>query len=285
MRRLLITSAIISTVLATSGSLAQDNPEWSQPTEPFHIVGNIYYVGTKGLGAYLITSNDGAILLDGTLDKTPPLVERNIIKLGFALTDVKIIIVSHAHFDHAGGVARIQRETGAKLVVSKADRWAMEHGLHDGQTSYPRGKFPAVKVDQVINDGDEVKIGNVGISATLTPGHTPGCTTWTTAVLEGTRSLKVVFPCSLTVAGNILVGNERYPHIVDDFRRSLDLVQNLKAEIVLPSHPEVADVMGKKRRVEAGEARAFEDPELLAEIVGKSRVAFGKELQRQTLPE
>ncbi|MGN7771770.1 subclass B3 metallo-beta-lactamase [Phyllobacterium sp. 22552] len=285
MRKLLITSAIISTVLASSGSMAQDNPEWSQPTEPFHVVGNIYYVGTKGIGAYLITSNEGAILLDGALDKTAQMVERNIIKLGFALTDVKIIIVSHAHFDHAGGVARIKRDTGAKLVVSKPDRWAMEHGLHDGETSYPRGKFPAVKVDQVVDDGDEVKIGNVGISATLTPGHTPGCTTWSTAVREGTRALNVVFPCSLSVAGNILVGNDRYPHIVDDFQRSLDLMQNLKADIVLPSHPEIADVMGKKRRVESGEARAFEDPDLLAEIVRKSRVAFGEELQRQREPE
>ncbi|KOF16869.1 hypothetical protein AC244_20130 [Ensifer adhaerens] len=270
----------ITTVCLASAAIA-DNADWSQPTKPFRVVGNIYYVGTKGLAAYLITSGKQAILLDGTLKSTAFLVESNITALGFKLSDIKIIVTSHAHFDHVAGVAQIKRDSGAKLYAIAADRWALENGLHDGETTYKRGTFPAVKVDHVLADGEVVALGDVSLKATLTPGHTPGCTTWSTSVTEAGRALKVVFPCSVTVAGNKLFGNRRYPGIVADFETSFDRLAAMKADVVLPAHPEFADVLGRAARRDAGEKVAFIDPDLLSQIVEKSRAAFKKELARQ----
>lgn len=278
MRRTL--AIVVATLCLASAALA-DNADWSLPTKPFRVVGNIYYVGTKGLAAYLITSGREAILLDGTLKSTASLVEDNIAALGFKLSDVKIIVTSHAHFDHVAGVAQIKRDSGAKLYAIAADRWALENGLHDGETTYKRGTFPAVKVDHVLADGDVVTLGDVSMKATLTPGHTPGCTTWSTSVTEAGRALKVVFPCSVTVAGNKLFGNRRYPGIVADFEVSFDRLAAMKADVVLPAHPEFADVLGRAARRDAGEKDAFIDPDLLSQIVEKSRAAFKKELARQ----
>lgn len=278
MRRALATAIAV----ACLGQVAMaDNAEWSQPTQPFHVVANIYYVGTKGLSAYLITSGKQAILLDGTLKSTASLVEDNIAALGFKLSDVKIIVTSHAHYDHVAGVAQIKRDSGAKLHAIAADRWALENGLHDGETTCRRGTFPPVKVDHVLADGDVVRLGDVSLKATLTPGHTPGCTTWSTSATEAGRALKVVFPCSVTVAGNKLFGNKRYPGIVADFKTSFDRLAAMKADVVLPAHPEFADVLGRAKRRDAGEADAFVDPDLLGQIVERSRAAFKKELARQ----
>ncbi|WP_312364285.1 subclass B3 metallo-beta-lactamase [Ensifer sp.] len=278
MRRVLATVVAV-TCLAT-GARA-DNAAWSEPAKPFHVVGNIYYVGTKGLSAYLIASGRQAILLDGTLKSTASQVEDNIVALGFKLSDVKIIVTSHAHYDHVAGVAQIKRDSGARLYALSADRWALENGLHDGETTYRRGTFPPVKVDHVLADGDVVRLGDVSMKATLTPGHTPGCTTWSTSVTEAGRALDVVFPCSVTVAGNRLFGNKRYPGIVADFDKSFDRLSAMKADVVLPAHPEFADVLGRARRRDAGETDAFVDPDLLGKIVVQSRAAFKKELARQ----
>ncbi|WP_246707925.1 subclass B3 metallo-beta-lactamase [Ensifer oleiphilus] len=278
MRRVLATA--VATFCMASAATA-DNTVWSQPTIPFHVVGNIYYVGTKGLSAYLITSGGDAILLDGTLKNTASLVEASIVALGFKLSDIKIIVTSHAHYDHVAGVAQIKRDSGAKLHAIAADRWALENGLHDGETSYRRGTFPPVKVDHVLADGDVVTLGDISMQATLTPGHTPGCTTWSTSVTEAGRALKVVFPCSVTVAGNKLFANKRYPGIVGDFEVSFDRLAAMKADVVLPAHPEFADVLGRAARRDAGDKDAFVDPDLLGQIVQKSRATFQKELARQ----
>lgn len=278
MRRVLAT--VVATTCLASAAMA-DNAVWSQPTRPFRVVGNIYYVGTKGLSAYLITSGKEAILLDGTLKDTASLVEDNIAALGFKLSDVKIIVTSHAHYDHVAGVAQIKRDSGASLYAIAADRWALENGLHDGETTYRRGTFPPVKVDHVLADGDVVTLGDIRVKATLTPGHTPGCTTWSTSATEAGRVLEVVFPCSVTVAGNKLFGNRRYPGIVADFNASFDRLAAMKADVVLPAHPEFADVLGRAARRDAGNKDAFVDPDLLGQIVEKSRAAFKKELAKQ----
>ncbi|OCP38408.1 subclass B3 metallo-beta-lactamase [Ensifer sp. LC163] len=278
MRRAVAT--LVATVCLASVAMA-DNAEWSQPTKPFRVVGNIYYVGTKGLAAYLITSGKQAILLDGTLTSTASLVESNITALGFKLSDVKIIVTSHAHFDHVGGVAQIKRDSGAKLYAIATDRWSLENGLHDGETTYKRGRFPAVKVDHVLDDGNVVTLGDASLKATLTPGHTPGCTTWSTSVTEAGRALKVVFPCSVTVAGNKLFGNQRYPGIVADFETSFDRLAGMKADVVLPAHPDIADILGRAARRDAGDKDAFVDPDLLGQILERSSAAFAKELATQ----
>ena len=262
---------------------SQNDVKWTHPVAPFRIVGNVYYVGTEGLAAYLIASGHRAILLDGTLAQNAPLIERNIEALGFKLTDVKIIVNSHAHFDHAGGIAQLRRDTGGRVYASSGDRWALEHGEHDSDTDYPRGHFPKVAVDHVLRDGEVVALGGVRLTATFTPGHTKGCTTWSTKVVDAGRPvtgrvLNVVFPCSVTVAGNILVGNRAYPQIADDFERSFGVLDRMKADVVLTNHPDVADVLGRQARAKAGDRNAFVDPGLLHRIVAEARADFATEL-------
>ncbi len=281
MKQVLAMAAMLAAALsAPMPAAAQDKASWIRPVAPFRIVGNVYYVGTEGVAAYLIVSGHRAILLDGTLAQNGSLVERNIEQLGFRLKDVKIIVNSHAHFDHAGAIARLRHDTGAIFYASAGDRWALEHGEHDSDTDYPRGHFPAVPVDRVVHDGEVVALGSVRLTATLTPGHTKGCTTWSTRVSEAGRTLDVVFPCSLSVAGNRLVGNKAYPRIAQDYARSFDTLDAMKADVVLTNHPEFADVLGREAKAKAGDRDAFIDPGLLHRIVAEARTDFQTDLAK-----
>lgn len=281
MNRVLAVAAIAAAALsAPMPAPAQDKTSWTRPVEPFRIVDHVYYVGTGGVSAYLITSGHRAILLDGTLAQNAPLIERNIEQLGFRLKDVKIIVNSHAHFDHAGAIGRLRHDTGAIFYASAGDRWALEHGEHDSDTDYARGHFPPVHVDHVIRDGEVVALGDVRLTAALTPGHTKGCTTWSTRVTEAGQALTVVFPCSLSVAGNVLVGNKAYPGIAQDYAKSFDRLDGMKADVVLTNHPEFADVLGREKKAKAGDANAFVDPGLLHSIVAQARTDFAAELAK-----
>lgn len=266
---------------AGAGGILTIPDRWMQATEPFRIVGNIYYVGTKGLAAYLIADGKQAILLDGTMPQNAPLIEKNIARLGFQLSDVKIILNSHAHLDHAGAIARLKQDTGAVFYASAADRPALEKGRHDGDTIYAQAVFPPVAVDRVVKDGEVVALGDLRLTATLTPGHTKGCTTWSMRVVDGQRPLQVVFPCSLSSGGNVLVGNKRYPGIVEDYQRSLATVATMKADVVLTSHEEAADIMSRGARQQAGDKDAFVDPALLQRIVAKSKTGLAADLAKQ----
>jgi metallo-beta-lactamase class B len=254
---------------------------WSTPTPPFRIVGPIHYVGTEGIASYLIDSGDGLILLDGGLAETVPAIESNIAALGFRLSDVKLLIATHAHWDHAAGLAALKRDTGAVFASSAADRNAYETGIPPSDVSYGVMPFAPVKVDRVVVDGQPIRLGNVAMTPVITPGHTPGCTSWTMRVDDGGRALDVMFPCSITVAGNKLVGNEGYPGIVADFQRTFERMRGLRADIVLPAHPELADVLGRARRQAAGDKRAFLAPDLLPRLVSEAQTAFEAELEKQ----
>jgi metallo-beta-lactamase class B len=268
--------------LALAGpAMAYDNPAWTQPQAPFHIVDNVYYVGSKALAAYLIVSPAGDVLLDATLPENAPMIERNIEALGFKLHDVRILLNSHAHFDHAGALARLKRDTGATFMASPADRWALEHGISRGDNTAGIPGFPKVKVDKVLADGQAVTLGPIAMTVVLTPGHTPGCTSWTLPVHDHGVARTVAFPCSLSVAGNVLVGNRAYPEIVADYRKSFARLSNLKPDIVLTAHPEFADVLGREQRQMAGAKDAFVDPGQMAAILKTSQADFDKELARQ----
>jgi metallo-beta-lactamase class B len=253
---------------------------WTAPQVPFRIVGNVYYVGAAGLSAYLVTSDDGRILLDGTMPENVEMIARNIAALGFKITDVKFLLNSHAHFDHAGGLAGLKRASGAKMVASDGDRSALESGRHVGDNVFGIGRFPAMKVDRVIKDGESVNIGTTQMTAVLTPGHTRGCTTWTMQAREDAETYRIVFPCSLTVAGNLLLTNKTYPGIVDDYRNSFARVEALQADIVLPAHPEFADVMGRHQRLVKGETEAFVDRSQLKALVASAREDFEVQLKK-----
>ncbi|MHA6687255.1 subclass B3 metallo-beta-lactamase [Mesorhizobium sp. A556] len=254
---------------------------WSQPTKPFKITDNIYYVGTRGLASYLLVSDGQAILLDGTLAENAGPIEDNIKALGFKLEDVKIILNSHAHYDHAAGTAQLKRDTGAIFMAMEQDRRALESGTPEGDTNYGIIRFPAVKVDKVLHDGDVVALGELRMTATLTPGHTKGCTTWSLRDTDEGTERQVIFPCSVSIAGNALVGNKGYPGIVADFRTSFERLGAMKADIVLPSHPQVTGLFERKAKLDAGDKAAFVEPGLLHDIVEQSRIAFEKELKAE----
>lgn len=260
--------------------LAADPPAWSAPVKPFRIAGPVYYVGTKGLAAYLIVSKDGAILLDATLARNAALIEANIKRVGVPLNRVKLLVSNHAHDDHVGALARLKRDTGARVLASAGDRWALEHGVGRGDTDYRPRQFPPVKVDGVVADGQTIRLGGVALTAHLTPGHTPGCTSWSMTIRDRGTPRRIVFLCSITVAGNVLIGNRAYPGIVADFRSTYARLATMQADIVLPGHPEMADVLGRHARQMAGEPDAFVDPTVLPRLVADFRADFDAALAK-----
>ncbi len=266
----------IAAVAALPGpAVAKDPPAWTRPIAPFRVIGPIDYVGTEGLAAYLIHTSGGAILIDGTMEQNAPAVARNIVAQGVRLRHVKLILVSHAHFDHVAAIAALKRMTGAKLAAGAGDRAALDSGIPPGETSYGVIRFPAVRVDRVVRDGDRVTLGNVTLRAVSTPGHTPGCTSWSMRIVQNRRPVDVLFACSLTVAGNRLVGNRRYPGIVADFQKSFDRLGAMKADVVLPFHPESVDLMGRVAR------NTLIDRAVLPKMVGDARAAFATDLAKQ----
>lgn len=277
-KRLLRHALTAATTLAapTIASASTPNPPaWTRPASPVHLVGPIWYVGSEGLASYLIKTRDGAILLDATMAENVPAIERNIRAVGVPLDRVKLLLVSHAHFDHAAGDAAMARDTGARVIAGAGDVAALESGVPPGETSYGVIRFPAVKVARAVGDGDRVTLGDVTLRAIATPGHTPGCTSWSTRVVDRGRPLTVLFPCSVSVAGNRLIGNRRYPGIVADLRGSIARLARERADVVLPFHPEQADV---RRRAAEHQLVA---PALLPALMRTASADFQRELARQ----
>ncbi len=251
------------------------------PHKPYRIADGLYYVGTQGIGVYMIETHDGLIVLDSGTEKGVDLVEANIQALGFKLSDVHILLETHAHWDHVGGMAKLKRDTGATFVASAGDRYGLENGVHVGENHYGGGTFPAVSVDRVINDGDKVKLGGVTMTAHLTPGHTRGDTTWTMDVKDHGVKHTVVFYGSTTVAGNVLVGNNAYPNIVADYHLAFTHLKAIKADILLGNHPEFADQEAKYQAQLAGKTDAFVDPKALPNLVKQSEADFGVALAKE----
>jgi metallo-beta-lactamase class B len=282
MKRVLISLAFALAAIAPAAAHADDNSNWVKPIKPYRVVGNIYYVGSEGLSAWLITSSEGHVLLDsGPSADGAKLIERSIQQLGFQLADVKILINTHAHFDHAGGLAQLKADTGAKVWASRLDEPALEQGHHIGDNSNGPTPFPAVKVDKSFGDGQKLKLGETALVAHLTPGHTLGCTTWTMAVVEKSRPLNVTFPCSLSVAGNVLVGNKGHRSIVADYRSSFVKMRAIPTDVMLPSHEEQGDLLAKRQKLLRGDPNAFIDPTELARFVDGYETRFNQELARQ----
>ncbi len=251
--------------------------EWNKPREPFRVFGNTYYVGTDGLSALLITSDQGHILLDGALAQSAPLIDANIRKLGFKLEDVKFITNSHAHYDHAAGIAALQRASGAVVVASASGSRALADGNatpDDPQAGFGRAAnaFPAVKNVRVVKNGEVVRVGPIAIEMHDTAGHTPGSTTWTWQACETPampaspqRCLNIVYADSLTpvaAPGFRYTGDARTPSRVDKFRKSIATVAALPCDIVITTHPSATDLDGKLKRRAANPATdALIDPQ------------------------
>lgn len=240
-----------------SAQLSETERSWNQPVEPFKIAGNIYYVGASDVTSYLITTPQGHILLDSGLLETVPQIKANIAKLGFKLEDVKILINSHAHYDHAGGIAELKRLTNAKLLASEADAKLLGRGGKSDPNFGDKYSFEPVKADKTFADGWKLKHGGTTLTGMVTPGHTKGCTTWTTTVKDGGRDLNVVFVCSTSAPGYTLVGNADYPDIAADYENTFKRMKALKVDIFLSSH---ASAYGMEAKAAAARSGAKSNP-------------------------
>jgi metallo-beta-lactamase class B len=277
--------SLLLTLIFSCGAMAQDNPDWTTPHAPFRVIGNVYYVGSKDLASYLITTPRGHILINSSLTSSVPLIEKNVEALGFHFKDVKILLISHAHFDHAAGSAEIERLTGAKYMVMDADVPVVESG---GKTDFQYGaeaasQFPVTKVDRVLHDGDEVKLGGVVLVAHKTPGHTKGCTTWTMKVQEGGETYNVVIVGSPNVnTGYKLVGNSAYPAIAQDYELTFRTLKSLPCDVFLGAHGSYFGMDAKYARMKAGGVNPFVDPEGYRSYVTEREQAFRTELAKQS---
>jgi metallo-beta-lactamase class B len=258
---------------------AQADPEarsWNQPVAPFHLIGNIYYVGASDVTSFLIVTPAGDILLDGGFAETAPQIEANIQKLGFKLSGVKLLLNSHAHYDHAGGLAELKRRTGAKLVAMAGDAPVLASGGRKDFYFGSRLLFPAIQPDRVIHDGDTVSLGGVAMTALLTAGHTRGDTTWTMTTEEGGKKLSVVFVGSMSVLpGYRLTPPESYPGIAVDYERSFRVLKSLPCDVFLGPHGSFFDLTEKREALAKGaKPNPFIDPAGYQAYVARAEQAF-----------
>ena len=240
--------------------------EWNKPREPFKVFGNTYFVGTDGLSAILIAGDAGLILLDGGLEQSAAVIDANIRKLGFKTQDITLIVNSHGHYDHAGGIAALQRASGAMVAASPSGADALRRGENTtDDPQYGFGKafngFPPVKNVKVIKDSETLSVGNLSITANFTPGHTPGSTTWTWKSCEGKECLSIVYADSVSAVSADGFRFTDSPERVNAFRRSISRLGELPCDIVISTHPSATklDEKIKKRAAEKGGPDPFVD--------------------------
>src|SRR5215216_1393792 len=254
-------------------TMAQGNPDWHAQFPAFKIAGNLYYVGTADLAVYLVRTPQGPILINSDFAEDVPTIRKSIEQLGFKYSDTKIVLISHAHGDHDEGVGQIQKDTSARVMV-------MEGDVAEVQSTAP-GR-PGAKVERTLHDGDTVELGGSTLVAHLTPGHTKGCTTWTMQVDEGGKKLNAVIIGSPNVnAGYILVGNQNYPTIAQDYEKTFAVLKRLPVDLFLGAHGAYFGMKAKYERMKAGGANPFIDPAGYNVYVTEREGAFRKEWERQ----
>ncbi len=279
------TIAAAAAMFALPASAQQSQREkWNAPSEGFHIIGNVYYVGTGGLSSFLFKTSDGLILLDGALPESVPIIEGNIKKLGFKLSDIKIILNSHAHFDHSGGLQQLKKDIGAKLYAMEGDVSALEGGFYLGSEDVKAMGAPPVKVDKTLHDGDKVTLGDTTLTANLTPGHTRGCTSYGEPVSEGGKTYNLLVFCSATVAANRITPPLQYAGIIEDYRKTFAKAKAMKVDVFLAPHPEFADIMGKHARQVADSKgpNPFINSSEFKPFIEKAEADFEKTLKERT---
>jgi metallo-beta-lactamase class B len=280
----IISIVLIVGLLAACGSFAQNPPDWTEPFPPFRIAGNLYYVGSKGLASYLVATPQGNILINSDLEANVPMIEASVKKLGFRFKDTKILLISHAHFDHDAASAKIKQMTGARYMVMDADVPVVESG---GKLDFQYGDrseflYKPTKVDRVLHDGDEVKLGDAVLVAHLTPGHTKGCTTWTMKVTDAGKTYNAVIVGSPYVnPGYKLVHNQNYPQIAEDYERSWRVLKSLPCDLFLGAHGSYFGLEEKYARLKAGAANPFVDPDGYQKFVAQAEQDFRTELAKQ----
>lgn len=259
--------------------------DWNEPFPPYRVIGNVYYVGTRGLASYLIHTSSGDILINSGLQSSVPLIRQSVTKLGFQFKDIKILLISHAHYDHCAGSSLVKKLTGAKYMVMDADVKEVEDG---GRSDFQYGNspklyFPPTKVDRILHDNDTVTLGGIVLVAHLTPGHTKGCTTWSMKTKEKGVTYDVVIVGSPNVnSGYKLIGNTQYPRIASDFERTFAVLKSLRCDVFLGAHGSYYGMERKFAALKNGGANPFIDPAGYKRYVNAAEQAFYAELRRQT---
>jgi metallo-beta-lactamase class B len=279
MRRALVLALLVLTAsarpeLVEPDARAQWDPGWRQPFEAIRVAGNVYYVGTRGLSSFLIVTPGGGIVIDSGEAESVPFIRANIERLGFRLSDVKVLLTGHAHFDHVGGHADLKRLTGARVMVMDADRQALESGVDRSALGGPGWK--PVAVDRVLKDGDTVTLGGYTLTAHLTPGHTQGCTTWTMETTQDGRKYQVAFTGSVTINEGVhLVNNTRVPAIAEHYAQAFRVLHGLKADVFVAQHGPVFQLEEKARRmaVDPG-VNPFVDPDGYQRFVSRAEQTY-----------
>jgi metallo-beta-lactamase class B len=257
--------------------VARTKMQWDAAAEPLKVAGPVYFVGTKGLGIWLITGSEGHVLLNTGMQESGPMIEAAIRKVGFDPKDIKWLLAGHSHVDHVGGHAYIKQLTGARVAVAAQEVALLESG-GKGDFNYdgvPGFDFAPVRVDRVLRDGDIVKLGDIALTAHVTPGHSLGAVTWTMDVTEGGKVYNVVFPDGSGVnPGFRIARNPSYPGIEGDYRHTLHVLESLKPDIWLHSHTDTMGFATKAARVATDGVRAWVDPEGYRRWVAAERAKF-----------
>lgn len=273
---------ILFIVFSVAAQKTERDREWNKPIEPFKLIGNVYYVGVSEITSFLITTPKGHILIDGGFAETAPIIKANIAKLGFKLEDVKILLNTQAHYDHAAGLADLKRWTKAKMLISAEDKILLENG---GKGDFAFGddySYEPVKADKILKDGEKIKLGGVSLKTILTPGHTKGCTSFWLEVKENGRKYSVIFVGSTTAPGYKLNGNEKYPNIVTDYEKTFSVLRKLKPDVFVASHgnffnlPEKAE---KLRQVKS--PNPFIDSQVYLNFLDDTEKAFREKLRQK----
>jgi metallo-beta-lactamase class B len=271
----------LTSLALTAAITGPAQSDWHEPFPAHKVVGNVYYVGSKDLATFLITTPEGHVLINSGFDRTVPLIQKSVESLGFKMTDVKFLLASHAHSDHVEGLAQLQKATGAKVYVMRGDDQVIASG-GKGQYFYRTSRWEPCKVDRILADRDEVKIGGVTLIARLTPGHTRGCTTWTWRVDDGGKKYDVVVVGSPNVnPGFQLVGNKDYPEIAADFARTFEVLKSLPCDVFLGAHGSYYGMLERYELAKKGQTNPFVNPEGYKEFVAQKERTFRKTLAAQ----
>ncbi|HUG11143.1 MAG TPA: subclass B3 metallo-beta-lactamase [Opitutaceae bacterium] len=286
-QRILCRSALSAAVLGgviAFGAVPPNAPEWLEPYPPFKIAGPLYHVGSKDLAVYLITTPQGSILINSTLEENVPMIRANVEQLGFKFSDIKILLISHAHWDHCAASAQIKQLTGAEYMVMEGDADVVESG---GRSDFhysdaPSTFYPPAKVDRVLRDGDVVELGGISLVAHRTAGHTRGCTSWALKVSEAGRDYDAVIIGSPNVnEGFNLLNDPDYPNMADDYANGFRLLKSLPCDLFLGAHGSYFNMLAKHARLDSDTANPFVDPEGYKSYVARREKAFLNELAKQ----
>jgi metallo-beta-lactamase class B len=283
--RIAITVAVValfSVGSALDAQLRPYEPAWNRPAIPHKVIGNVYFVGTTELGTFLIATRNGHILLDPGFEESVPLIKSSMRTLGFKYEDVRVLLNSQAHYDHAAGLALIKKETGARLEAMGPDADLLAAG---GRTDFlfgTDGLFRPVVADRILKDGDVVEQGGVKLVARHTPGHTKGATTFITTVEEAGRAHQVVFAVSTTVnPGTSLIDNPKYPNIIEDWQRTYAILDSLVGDVWIAAHASMFDMTGKLSRIGKSKTNPYVDPQGYRRYVANGRQRFSTLLAEQ----